>query len=98
MSVPSSRLIAALIALSIIAATSCALYQRDKTIRTEQMTAQYDLGYYKAQTEMLNAVMDAGRTSTRKFRDETVKNRALSDVDLDRRAVSLGIMCHGSDC
>ena len=71
---------------------------RDKTIRAEQMTTQYNLGYRTAENDLIKAATDAGRTSTRKFRDETIKNRALSDVDLDRRAVSLGIMCHGSDC
>jgi hypothetical protein len=85
---PSPRSIA-LIALFIgIAATG--LWMRDKTIRKEQMTAQYQLGYYKAQMEMVQAATDAGRTSTRKFRDETIKNRALSRL--------LNLRAHGFQC
>lgn len=98
MSAPSSRWIAALIALSIIVATSYGLWMRDKTIRTEQMKANYDLGYYKAQNEMLEAAMAEGRRAINTFSDTSREVVYLPDDGLARRAADLGIMCHGSDC
>ena len=91
---PSPRSVIWILSLTILGGIGTIGY----TLFQKAMTTQYQLGYRMAENDLIKAATDAGRTSTRKFRDETIKNRALSDVDLDRRAVSLGIMCHGSDC
>lgn len=71
---------------------------RDKTIRAEQMTAQYNLGYRTAENDLMKAATDAGQRATSKFEAVEREARALSDDALDRRAVELRIMCVGEEC
>ena len=89
-----------LLSISVIIAVIAllALYQRDKTIRTEQLTAQYNLGYRTAENDLMKAAMAEGRRATNTFNDTHKAVRVLPDDDLTRRARNLGILCHGDDC